>query len=410
VEIKEILKIAFAAIRANKLRSALTLLGVVVGVFSIIGVMTAVQVLQNSIESGLSALGTHTFQIQKFPALFVGGHAQWQKFRRRKDITLEQAEYVAERMTTARYVAFESSTWGKTIQTMEGVKTNPNVAVMGEVPDGIPTNNWTIKEGRSLADNDQNLSARVVILGQGVVTKIFPRGGAVGQEVKIDNDRFTVIGVFESQGAGLGGNSDNFVAIPLSTFLNKFGKHRSLNIMIKAKSAELYEQSMEEARLAMRTVRKVEPGADDDFEIFSNDSLISTFNDFTKYVKLGIGFISFISLLAAGVGIMNIMLVSVTERTKEIGLRKSVGARKSNILSQFITEAIVLCQMGGIVGIGLGVLGGNLAAIAFSIPPVFPIDWALIGFALCAFIGVVFGVYPAWKAANLDPIEALRYE
>jgi putative ABC transport system permease protein len=410
VEIKEILKIAFAAIRANKLRSALTLLGVVVGVFSIIGVMTAVQVLQNSIESGLSALGTHTFQIQKFPALFVGGHAQWQKFRRRKDITLEQAEYVAERMTTGRYVAFESSTWGKTIQTMEGVKTNPNVAVMGEVPDGIPTNNWTIKEGRSLADNDQNLSARVVILGQGVVTKIFPRGGAVGQEVKIDNDRFTVIGVFESQGAGLGGNSDNFVAIPLSTFLNKFGKHRSLNIMIKAKSAELYEQSMEEARLAMRTVRKVEPGADDDFEIFSNDSLISTFNDFTKYVKLGIGFISFISLLAAGVGIMNIMLVSVTERTKEIGLRKSVGARKSNILSQFITEAIVLCQMGGIVGIGLGVVGGNLAAIAFSIPPVFPIDWALIGFALCAFIGVVFGVYPAWKAANLDPIEALRYE
>jgi len=410
VEIKEILKIAFAAIRANKLRSALTLLGVVVGVFSIIGVMTAVQVLQNSIESGLSALGTHTFQIQKFPALFVGGHAQWQKFRRRKDITLEQAEYVAERMTTGRYVAFESSTWGKTIQTMEGVKTNPNVAVMGEVPDGIPTNNWTIKEGRSLADNDQNLSARVVILGQGVVTKIFPRGGAVGQEVKIDNDRFTVIGVFESQGAGLGGNSDNFVAIPLSTFLNKFGKHRSLNIMIKAKSAELYEQSMEEARLAMRTVRKVEPGADDDFEIFSNDSLISTFNDFTKYVKLGIGFISFISLLAAGVGIMNIMLVSVTERTKEIGLRKSVGARKSNILSQFITEAIVLCQMGGIVGIGLGVVGGNLAAIAFSIPPVFPIDWALIGFALCAFIGVVFGVYPAWKAANLVPIEALRYE
>ena len=410
MEIKEILKIAFAAIRANKLRSALTLLGVVVGVFSIIGVMTAVQVLQNSIESGLSALGTHTFQIQKFPALFVGGHAQWQKFRRRKDITLEQAEYVAERMTTGRYVAFESSTWGKTIQTMEGVKTNPNVAVMGEVPDGIPTNNWTIKEGRSLADNDQNLSARVVILGQGVVTKIFPRGGAVGQEVKIDNDRFTVIGVFESQGAGLGGNSDNFVAIPLSTFLNKFGKHRSLNIMIKAKSAELYEQSMEEARLAMRTVRKVEPGADDDFEIFSNDSLISTFNDFTKYVKLGIGFISFISLLAAGVGIMNIMLVSVTERTKEIGLRKSVGARKSNILSQFITEAIVLCQMGGIVGIGLGVVGGNLAAIAFSIPPVFPIDWALIGFALCAFIGVVFGVYPAWKAANLDPIEALRYE
>ncbi|HCA80679.1 MAG TPA: peptide ABC transporter permease [Bacteroidetes bacterium] len=410
MELKEILTIAFKAIRANKLRSVLTLLGVVVGVFSIIGVMTAVQVLQNSIESGLSNLGTNTFQIQKFPALFTGGHAQWDKFRRRKDITLTQAEYVAEKMTTARYVAFEAWSWGKTIQTMSGEKTNPNVTVAGEVPDGIPTNNWTIKEGRSFSDNDQTYANKVVILGQGIVTKLFPKGGAIGQEVKIQNERFKVIGIFDPQGAALGGNNDNFVAIPLSSFLNKFGKMRSLNIMIKAKTQEVYEQCMEEARLALRIARKVEPGADDDFEIFSNDSLISTFNDFTKYVKMGIGFISFISLLAAGVGIMNIMLVSVTERTKEIGLRKSVGARKSNILSQFITEAVVLCQMGGVVGIGLGVIGGNLAALAFSIPPVFPVDWAIIGFVLCAFIGVVFGVYPAWKAANLDPIEALRYE
>jgi len=219
-----------------------------------------------------------------------------------------------------------------------------------------------------------------------------------------------VIGVFDSKGSAMGGNNDNFVVIPLSKFLNEFGKQRSLNIMIKAKSPEVYDQCMEEARMALRVVRKVDPGKEDDFEIFSNESLISTFNDFTKYVKMGVGFISFISLLAAGVGIMNIMLVSVTERTKEIGLRKSVGARKGNILSQFITEAIVLCQIGGLVGIGLGILGGNLAAVAFSLPAVFPVDWALIGFALCAFIGVVFGVYPAWKAANLDPIEALRYE
>jgi putative ABC transport system permease protein len=180
--------------------------------------------------------------------------------------------------------------------------------------------------------------------------------------------------------------------------------------MVKAKGPEVYDDCLEEARMILRTLRKVPPGAEDDFSIFSNNSLIGTFNEFTQYVKLGVGFISFISLLAAGVGIMNIMLVSVTERTKEIGLRKSVGARKSNILSQFMTEAIVLCQIGGIVGIGLGILGGNLAALAFSVPPVFPVDWALIGFALCGFIGIVFGVYPAWKAASLDPIEALRYE
>jgi putative ABC transport system permease protein len=410
VLISEIIRIALNAIRMNKLRSALTLLGVVVGVFSIIGVMTAVQVLQNSIESGLSELGSNTFQIQKFPAMFVGGHAAWEKYRHRKDITPDQADYVIEKLTTAQFAAAEASAWGQTIQTMTGEKTNPNVNVMGEMPAGISTNNWTIKEGRSMIDNDQTYSANVAILGQDIVKKLFPRGGAVGQDLKIAGDRYTVIGVFDVKGSAMGGNSDNFVVIPLSKFLNKFGKQRSLNIMVKAKTPEVYDQCMEEARMALRVARKVEPGKEDDFEIFSNESLISTFNDFTKYVKMGVGFISFISLLAAGVGIMNIMLVSVTERTKEIGLRKSVGARKSNILSQFITEAVVLCQIGGIVGIGLGIVGGNLAAIAFSLPAVFPLDWALIGFALCAFIGVAFGVYPAWKAANLDPIEALRYE
>jgi putative ABC transport system permease protein len=410
VLIGEIIRIALNAIRMNKLRSALTLLGVVVGVFSIIGVMTAVQVLQNSIESGLSNLGSNTFQIQKFPAMFVGGHAAWEKYRHRKDISLDQAQYVVSKLTTAQYAAIEAGTWGQTIQNLTGLKTNPNVSVEGEVPEGMPTNNWTIKEGRSITDNELTYSANVAILGQEVVKKLFPRGGALGQDVKIGNDRYTVIGVFEPKGSAMGGNSDNFVVIPLTKFLNEFGKQRSLNIMVKAKSPDVYDLCMEEARMALRVVRKVDPGKEDDFEIFSNESLISTFNDFTKYVKMGVGFISFISLLAAGVGIMNIMLVSVTERTKEIGLRKSVGARKGNILSQFITEAVVLCQIGGLVGIGLGILGGNLAAIAFSLPAVFPVDWALIGFALCAFIGVVFGVYPAWKAANLDPIEALRYE
>ncbi|HTY38045.1 MAG TPA: ABC transporter permease [Bacteroidota bacterium] len=394
----------------NKLRSALTLLGVVVGVFSIIGVMTAVQVLQNSIESGLSDLGSNTFQIQKFPRMFVGGHAAWEKYRLRKDITLEQAEFAISRLQSAQYAAIEAWTGGVTIQSLTGLKTNPNVGIGGEMPDGVPTNNWTIKEGRSLTEDEELHSASVVILGQDIVKKLFPRGNPIGQEVKLGNDRYTVIGTFDSKGSSMGGNSDNFVVIPLSKFLGEYGKQRSLNIMVKAKSAEVYDQCMEEARMALRVVRKVDPGKEDDFEIFSNESLISTFNDFTKYVKMGVGFISFISLLAAGVGIMNIMLVSVTERTKEIGLRKSVGARKGNILSQFIAEAVVLCQIGGLVGIGLGILGGNLAAIAFNLPAVFPVDWALIGFALCAFIGVVFGVYPAWKAANLDPIEALRYE
>jgi len=408
MEFKEIISISLTAIRANKLRSTLTLLGIVVGVFSIIGVMTAVQVLQNSIESGLSNLGAHTFQIQKFPVM--SNRAAWLKAMKRKDISLVQAETVAEKMTNAKYVGIEGWQGGTTIQRPSGEKTNPNVTVLGENPEGIPTNNWMVKEGRSITDNDVLHSYSVAILGSEVVKKLFPRGGAVGQEIKINGIRYSVIGTFEPKGASLGGNSDNFVAIPLTSLLEQFGKLRSLNIMVKAKGPDVYDECLEEARMILRTVRKVAPSEEDDFSIFSNDSLIGTFNEFTFYVKLGVGFISFISLLAAGVGIMNIMLVSVTERTKEIGIRKAIGARRSNILSQFIVEAIVLCQMGGIVGILMGVIGGNLAALAFSIPPVFPADWALIGFALCTVIGVVFGVYPAWKAANLDPIEALRYE
>ena len=409
MEFAELMKISLTAIRANKLRSALTLLGIVVGVFSIIGVMTAVRVLQSSIENGLSNLGSHTFQIQKFPALFVGGHDQWQKFRNRKDITIDQAEFVAERMTLAQYVGIEGWQWGQTVEFGKR-KTNPNVNLCGENPEGIPTNNWIVSEGRSINENDERYSTLVAILGQDVVTKIFPNGGALGSQIKVGSKRYTVIGIFEKKGAAFGGNSDNFVAIPLSTFLSEYGKRRDLHIMVKAKGPEAYEESMEEARTLLRLVRKVDPGAEDDFEIFSNDSLIATFNEFTFYVKLGIGFISFISLLAAGVGIMNIMLVSVTERTREIGIRKAVGARRMNILGQFITEAIVLCQIGVIVGILLGIVSGNLAALAFSIPPVFPVDWAVIGFLLCAAIGVIFGVYPAWKAANLDPIDSLRYE
>lgn len=408
MKFSEIFKMSLNALRANKLRSALTLLGIIVGVFSIIAVMTAVQVLQNSIESGLSNLGSHTFQIQKQPVM--ASQKEWEKARKRKDISYEQAKVIKERLTLAKYVGIEAWKWGQVIQ-FGSLKTNPNVSVGGEEPEGILTNNWTIKEGRTITDDDLNYSRMVAILGSDVVKKLFPAGGAIGSTIRVGEQRYTVIGTFEPKGAALGGDADNRVVIPLSVFLEQYGKvHRSLHIMVKAKSPEVYDDCVEEARMLLRTIRKVPPGAEDDFTIFSNDSLISTFNEFTLYVKLGVGFMSFIALLAAGVGIMNIMLVSVTERTKEIGIRKAIGARRANILSQFITEAVVLCQIGGIIGILVGVLGGNLTALAFEFPAVFPFEWALIGFAVTTVVGVVFGVYPAWKAANLDPIESLRYE
>jgi len=167
---------------------------------------------------------------------------------------------------------------------------------------------------------------------------------------------------------------------------------------------------VEEVRGHLRVIRKVPPGEDDDFEIASNDSMIEQFATFTRAVRIGVAIISSIALVAAGIGIMNIMLVSVTERTREIGIRRAIGAKKRNIMTQFIMEAVVLCELGGVVGVALGILGGNATAYFLKLAPVVPVDWIIIGLAICSFVGIVFGTYPAWKAANLDPIESLRYE
>jgi putative ABC transport system permease protein len=198
--------------------------------------------------------------------------------------------------------------------------------------------------------------------------------------------------------------------VPVTTGLNRFGRWRSLSILVQARDQASYDDTVEQVRGILRTVRKVPPGKEDDFEIFSNDSLISQFNSFTVAVRIGVMVVSSIALLAAGIGIMNIMLVSVTERTREIGIRRAIGAKKRNIMGQFIIEAIVICEIGGIIGVVLGILGGNATAYFLKLAPVIPVDWVAIGLIICSIVGIVFGTYPAYKAANLDPIESLRYE
>jgi putative ABC transport system permease protein len=208
-----------------------------------------------------------------------------------------------------------------------------------------------------------------------------------------------------------GGDQDNFLAVPLTTALEQYGSRwHSLAYLVQAKDQASFEDTLEQARGVLRTIRKVPPGEEDDFEILSNDSLIKQFRSMTLAVRTGASLISSIALLAAGIGIMNIMLVSVTERTREIGIRRAVGAKKRNIMTQFIMEAVVLCQVGGVAGVILGILGGNVAAYFLEVTPVIPVDWVILGLAICSFVGIVFGTYPAFKAANLDPIESLRYE
>ncbi len=407
---KESFFMAINAIKINKMRSFLTLLGIAVGVFSIIGVMTAMSVLLNSIESGMAELGAHTFQIQKFPAFGEGGPRERARYRNRKDISYENGVVVKDNTTLASAIGLESWEGGKVVKSTAGLKTNPEIGVAGEDVDGFTTNNWNIDLGRAFTRAEVNAGKHVTVIGKGVIDKLFQHTNPIGQPIRVDGKEFEVIGTIEEKGQMLGGNQSNFVVIPITTLFNEFGKDRSIHIMVQSTSQETYDDCVEQVRGILRTVRQVEPGAPDDFEIFSNDSLIAQFNDITKYVRLGIMLISAIALLAAGVGIMNIMLVSVTERTREIGIRKAIGARKRNILSQFIMEAIVLSEIGGIIGIVLGVILGNIIAFQLDVPPVIPWDWVAIGFIACSIVGVTFGVYPAWKASNLDPIESLRYE
>ncbi len=408
---KESLLMALAAIRSSKLRSVLTLLGVVVGVFSIISVMTAVGVLRNSIEEGITQLGANTFQIQKFPVVIGDNHENRHKYHNRKDITYEQALQVKDRATLAEAVGIEIDRWGRIVY-WNGEKTNPNVSLLGENLEGMITNDYVVETGRSFVAQDLDLSRDVAILGKPVREKLFPpHVDPIGQTIRVDGSLYQVIGVLEKKGGSLGGNQDNFVAVPLTTFFQKYGKaDRSVRIMVKALNREVVDDAIEESRSILRTARKVAPGADDDFGYFSNDSLVKQFNEFTFYLRLGVLLVSSISLLAAGVGIMNIMLVSVTERTREIGIRKSIGAMKKDILSQFMIEAVILCEIGGLIGIFLGILGGNVVGLLLDVPAVIPWEWVAIGIGVCSVVGLVFGVYPAWKAANLDPIEALRFE
>jgi putative ABC transport system permease protein len=409
-ELRESFVMAMSALAAHKLRSGLTLLGVLVGVFSIIVVMTAMRVMQHSIEEEFGRLGNQTFVIQKWPAVPFAGPGGWEKFWRRKNITFAQGQQLKERATLASSVGMETGLWGGEISSRY-TTTSPEAHLLGETPGSFPAKNWMVQEGRALVEPDVEGARDVCVLGYGLAKTLFPFGSALGDRIKADGINYTVVGVLESKGALQGGDQDNFAIVPLSTGLNRYGRAwRSLSILVRARDAVGYDETMEQARGLLRAIRKVPPGAEDDFELFSSDSLIAQFNTFTRKVRLGIAAVSSIALLAAGIGIMNIMLVSVTERTREIGIRRAIGAKKRNIVTQFILEAVILCEVGGAAGVLLGLGGGNVTAYFLKATPVLPMDWAVFGLVLCSLVGIVFGTYPAYKAAHIDPIEALRYE
>jgi putative ABC transport system permease protein len=409
----EIFKMAFGALGVNKLRSFLTMSGITIGVFSVIGVMTAVSALRGSIETGLSFLGSNIFQFAKFPTgITVDGNDR-HKYEIRRNIKYAEAQRYIELMSgfsdSICLKAFENNNPVQAVY--GGRKTTPGVTFGGTNEYFLATNQFTIETGRNFTGADVDLIRPVAIIGQDIVSKLYPSENPLGKIVKANGRTYTVIGTFASKGSMFGQSEDQIIMVPITRFLMDFGaEHYSINIATQAPSQLLYNDTMDRGIGAMRIVRGLRPDQEDDFELYSNDSLVAAFAKVADVVSGGAFIISAIALLAAGVGIMNIMLVSVTERTREIGVRKAVGARKVLILTQFLVESVVLSVTGGLFGIVLGTVAGDALAVFLKVSIVFPWGWAVTGVLVCSFIGIVFGLYPAWKASSLDPIDALRFE
>jgi putative ABC transport system permease protein len=410
---REIIAMALSSLGANKLRAALTMIGITIGVFSIISVMTAIGALQNSIENGLSFLGSNIFQFGKYPVNINAGGEIKKKYQNRRDISYRQALHYYQLMQgNAREICLKCFGYELKGQAVyNGVKTTPSLLIVGTNRSFLTANAYTLGYGRNLIDEDVDLARNVIVVGKIIEKRLFPHESPIGKVIRMSGHTYTIIGVLAEKGTSFGQSQDDLCLMPITRFFEDFGSaKRTVNIATQSFSQETYNGTLDRGIGAMRIARGLRAEQENDFEIYSNDSLKSAFASIAGVVRIGAFVISFIALVAAGIGIMNIMLVSVTERTKEIGVRKSIGARSRDILQQFLTEAVFISEAGGILGIILGVIGGDLLAVWLKVDIIFPFGWALVGLIVCSAIGIGFGLYPAYRAAALDPIEALRYE
>lgn len=408
MRIFEVFRQAIDSIKANKLRSSLTLLAISVGVFAIISANTAVMVLDSYFKDTLSLMGGDVVTVSKFPAISMGP-TDWEKYRNRQDITIEQMEQLQELSRGATGVG-PNRQYRTTRVTFGEHETEPNIGIRGGNEFYLENNAYEIEEGRNFLPEDIDYARQVAIIGADVADALFELEGALGKEIRIEGRRYTVIGVTEAKGNVFGNTLDRFVVIPYTHAAGIYGRNQNIGIQLRAGSVESVSAVIDEMTGVLRAIRNVDPAAEDDFEIATNESLGGAFDAFTGILYI-VGFvIGGIVLLGAGIGVMNIMLVSVTERTREIGVRKAVGATKKAIVSQFLMESVAICQIGGVIGIIAGIALGNAAAIYLDANIVLPWGAAIGGLIGITIIGVLFGVYPAFKAAQLDPIESLRYE
>jgi len=410
IRTSDLLKLATGSLVANKLRSGLTVMGIVVGVFSVVAVMTALSAIRLSINTGLSQLGSNTFQISKMPA--IAGH--WWEYMNRPTIDYRQGRRLELMMRDLSPTSLVSLTVGDDGHRVSyGSRTmDTTINMIGINENSLITNNRTLATGRNISTDDVMFKRPFIVIGSKVQEDLFPSEDPLGKRLVVSGHAYTIVGVLEKKGEVFGHDQDGFAAIPITLYIDRYWNSfwRSIDIAIQAPEDQSMEQIQDISIGAMRIVRNLPPEEFNNFEVFSNDSLKATFDKMAVIIGMAGLIISAIALVTAGVGVMNIMLVSVSERTREIGVRKSIGARSRDILIQFLLEAIFIAQVGAVIGIILGVAAGDAVGVFLNVKPVMPWLWVGVAVVTCAGIGLLFGAYPAWRAAKMDPVDALRFE
>ena len=413
VELKEGILLALDSLRSNKFRSALTILGVLIGVWSVIAMTSLVNGLDGAVQNSIDKIGSNVLFVDRFSPEFDYDDLNEDE-RNRKWITTMEADAIIENCPAVAAVSPENHHWGQgrdgnSIK-YKGHKAN-RPALVGVRPAYQKVHNLSVRAGRFISDIDNEFKTMVCVIGSDVKEVLFPNEDPIGKQIRVNNYRFTVIGVREKLDVMLGNDGENNkVAIPLSTYEKMLPWDEALTLMVSANSMEELEEAEEQIIATLRKVRKVPYDKDNDFAVFGQENLREMVGNITKYIYVAMIIISSVGLMVGGVGVMNIMLVSVTERTREIGVRKAIGAKRNNILWQFLIEAMTLSGSGGLLGIAAGVgtalLIGALSPLPFGVSPLF----IILGFSVAVTVGLAAGIYPAFRAASVDPIESLRYE